>query len=451
MSDFNNEFDHRAVQALIGSQPQRVVVRRYDHWELVEYVSTGELKEVRLGTDDVRMSADVPVRAPKVLGAAGSLDDLAPEHRDEPVRHPGAPTKEDRARFRSRDLEFVLELRERLRRDLAPAIAALGRPDRLVCTNCDERGGFIMSCDCGQSTTTHLGLVAGSNDIVVEEARPFSTVKSDEAPLADCPRCAGTGERWSICVACSGIGEHPGRVHLEILPPGGGKRTVDLDLAALLSSGELGVKLRPVCGADRLRVNVDIDVTPLNEIFERDFLDDAPGLVYAGGSPMRFGALFSGSASLEFRVTGTDEAPVYSLATRRRGDVDIEPFVLDAAVVESLAEELVDTFAGPYRWLDPDDDSYRIEDGGKVLVRTYTLTPDVPTSQRLDRMSRHASIRGFYLAFGTTFIATGEIGPEVLLLDNDRRPVSQLAVGYDWHLMLAMAERRLLRILNDGN
>lgn len=440
-----------AVPALAPAESSFLLAVSPGSWTLLQLRSTGQLVKRSLQVGSTTYSADVPVRASVTVASAPTLSALleaqpTASEQDTWTPDPHWQAKADIAHLRDSQLAapWIEALRTSL---LAAAFSAADLPDLTACSSCEGLGQYISTdCSCALPASRHLGLVAGPDELVLDE--PDAADQGDYTEMFDptCPSCSGTGTQKLSCPPCQGSGQVPAAPTLLVTGPLGAFSTRP-ELAALLRSGLARVEGSFSSGWRFVDLYVKVDFT--NWFLE--ISNQAAGLdstrVRRGPYVYEWPDWLHASTSFRMRMRSVGEQD--SLLSSQVLSLEDGPFEMCAGFDESAP------------WL-PARLSGQLLPSGRSLLATLQdqLTrqlsslsqpgpsgwfveaeamPAVPDDLLLTQLVDAADRYGASIGLGYGFIATGEFGPQVLLLDGNLTPLAQLGLGYTWAEALAQA------------
>ncbi len=431
-------------------------------WRLVELRPTGRTERRAVHVALATYEADVPLRAPHVLGEAPTLAELDAQVRGpaKPVPGPApvtAGTEAARRRddaYRRRDARlaelwsgFAWQVR-------SAAETAEPRPSLVVCDRCNATGFVEAKCPCaveGLHGYHYLGSL-GEDGVLRAAGSPGS---EPVAPGPACGRCGGSGRERRACQYCWGVGSVAGRPRLVLSQPATGEeRSLVFDAAELVRHG---ARLVPSVVSYRSwgQLWLTLDMTG----YLQAVLGEV-GASYETHLPQR-GRWVNGwdreVTDVPWTVPfGVRAKHMYRLEPHGgpKGPlVDVDQFVEQLPSPEAVLEVISGSLAEMIRYAPPVDDrdvsarrlrlstyyGVDVDDNGMATGRTIVLRHlDDPLTIVTD-MAAIAARDGGAVAMARGFIATEEWGPAVMLTDGDGAPLDELAVDYGWPEVLMMA------------
>lgn len=314
-----------------------------------------------------------------------------------------------------------------------------------TCSGCAGTGHVLGRCPC-----VYLGppKIVNLDAATREPAGPYE-------PSQDCTTCAGTGHSQRHCYDCGGTGVLAGPIPTTLTLAGGGPVVIDGQPAAL---------------AHRTPVVARCDFTP-TEVTVSWSLDSKAiadqGLRAAGLDPLR---IVVRNSAQEVEVPQWIAGTCTFRAHVKNGRIDPDPpsgasLTQDAEddglrwsamlpTAEHIAADIETGLLAGYRSLLPGTLSPNRRDGiaasigvtlderGVPVSRALSVEPMPTIGQLLIDVAKAAATRGLHAALTMSFIATGEWGPAVILLDADLTPVAKGDTSYTiGHALLSALDR----------
>lgn len=464
------------LNRLVDPDDKLVVVVDASGFHRVVYAPTGAHQERTMSAGKQVFTAQVPVVSPVTLASAPSLPELLelspPEDEEGEDWVEYRREQEERHRlYAARDshLEGVLsgweaDLRAEASRRLASRSGSLVLP----CRSCEGAGAVVRDCGCTETARlVDLGVLGpdgfeGSTEVELEPSSP------------GCSACAGTGVRSFPCSSCGSAGTVSASVPMRFVDELTGEEVellfdvdhfvasggpLTLRSASYHNWGELVLSLdfRATLEALLSPLGLDLDSTrPVTgEAIMWEFLLpnlwhrvgfrvlDPAGKVWSEGSEL--------PAAYQLVV---DRSPVGDpLSAEEFASVLPDP----GPVLDSLTAALASSLSWvPQRSISSEEpelvperalaDGYVLDAAGMLVRRTVHLRRLGSAEELVSGLRDLAADRGHRISLASGFIATGETGPTIYLLDSSGTPLAQLALEYEWRTALLSARSRLLEL-----
>lgn len=470
------------VDRLLHSE-HAMVCARPNGWGLIEFRTTGRLHKRSARVGDAQYVAEVPVRAAHRLGNADTLKDLVRLHgkpEREPneywVRHgkePGARHAASRTRDVGVQGEIVHLVHDRILH-AAHAATPLDTAGRAPCRNCSGAGRKPLdNCWCKERGAHYLGVLAERDDVLLDD--PYPALEAGPAHVAEpatydpaCDECHGTGTYLWTCPVCDGAGVEPVCVDWTVNGPDG-TYTFRHDIASLIRDGHIRLHVDALPVARGIEVRVRTDCRPLRDTIEQKVASGQPAWLRTGTHFHDWNLDSLTGFYLQMKPAGSRAPRLFSEAARTPLTAADGPFVYAQRVYKPRSSSL-----RPARWVDREHLAQTLPTGKTLLGQLQAsvagnvyVSPGHPemVGRRGDEgcaeeVRKHAVIRvpeevllrsaidaasesGFTLGFKYSFIATGQTGPTVYLLDDADQVLLELGQDYFWHAAIAEAHARL--------
>ena len=343
---------------------------------LFRMVETGETELRTIATGETEYVFKVPVTEPL----------LQAEYK---VSFAGiAEKREDKGHWPGEESD---ELKEPARKLLAER--TYDEDETITCTNCRGACTFQVKCMCTEGGIVFRDMETGESDQLRERGQPD----------ADCDSCNGTGERCSNCPMCRAQGFNYLYPRLTLVNEAtGASKTVVLDAAQLLSTGEL-----PVLSTPHALV---IKITSLKLVVARELGLD-PDTVY-------------GTA---------DSYGLYEIDDPRS-----EIYIYRKNVEQMTAGETIKHIQQELARKYSHDFSSEHDERGAVRGQIVRLKQGEPLRESFERLIALAESHGYKIGYRRGFLETGTTGPTIVLLDQNGQPVDELSS--DYHLSVAVQD-----------
>ncbi|TJZ80020.1 hypothetical protein FCG67_03775 [Rhodococcus oryzae] len=330
--------------------------------------------------------------------------------------------------------DIIVGHAERLAEDATRILLRRPPLTERACTDCAGTGQVLGECMC-----IHLG-APGIIDLDAATAEPVGTYE----PNQDCSTCAGTGHYHRHCYDCGGTGVLAGPIPTTITIAGGALIVIDGQPAAL--AHRIPVTARCSFGPREVVVRWSVD--------SKSIIDQA--LTAAGLDPQRIVVRNNNLHELEIPRWAAGIAAFRAVVEDGRiekdppSDASLEQDAMGSGLgwfalmptAEHIATGIEASLLADYRTLLPGtlplnlrgDVAARIGvdlDARGVPVSRALSFESMPTiRQLLIDVAESAAARGLHAVLTMDFIATGEWGPAVTLLDSDLTLVAKGTTSY---------------------
>lgn len=426
-------------------------------WESVE---TGDIDYRSVSVGNRIYVSDQPERrlesGPTFQSANALLSYLKPDAAD-PFPDSGAGPKEDQDSYEERTRravaqnwpqplrDIIAEHADRLAEETTDLIRQRPPLTERTCSGCAGTGLVLGRCPC-----VYLGppKIVNLDTATRKPAAPYE-------PSQDCTTCAGTGHSQRHCYDCGGTGVLTGPIPTTLTLAGGAPVVINGQPAAL---------------AHRTPVVARCDFTP-REVTISWSLDSKAiadqELLAAGLDPLR---IVVRNNAREVEVPQWIAGTCTFRAHVKNGRIDTDPpsgtsLTQDAAddrlhwsamlpTAEHIAADIETGLLAGYRTLLPGTLSpnhrgdvaasigVTLDHRGMPVSRALSVEPMPTIGQLLIDVAKAAATRGLHAVLTMSFIATGEWGPAVILLDADLTPVAKGDTSYTIeHALLSALDR----------
>jgi hypothetical protein len=459
------------LNQLLEPESRKLVRVRDQEWANINFLPTGKLLQTTMNTTGATYTADVPELAPSIVGVANSLENLAKQYGTQttPMIHSWQETNDKRKlELWNRDIHVSSKIAETLKTRLLEAALSAPTLDvsgRRTCRNCRGDKGGEHKCLCSENGIHYLGVLSESSDIIVDD--PSGTVPPQTQKQnifdPDCKKCLGTGIAHWVCEMCLGTGREALGLKRIVEGPDGKTIFVE-DVAAWIRDGLATVEVSHYSINKGFTLFINIDYADLITKIEKQisagqrtwlcsdrfFVDwsHAVKTEYAFFVRPQTKNLNVGKENdWNYAYTNEDGPFEYAIQSNdpnlwgRRNAANnwvSEENIIDILPTgKDILQKLQENYGGGF-WQTRDEQGVeRSLVDGLIESTSMHATIKIPGETLLQEMLSTLQGTGYGLGFRYNFIATGEEGPEVLLINNEDKALIALGLDYSWHQALA--------------